>query len=237
MLHVFLRNFNGNIIDSDGVGLLLWHLLIFVTRIYSAQRYEFLLTLSPRNGLTLHFILLDSLNRSKHFPMDLPHKRLVTDFTNLAAQKWMITNDGVMGGKSSSQFQINKDGNGVFIGTVSLENNGGFASVRNHEPINLTGFNSVYLRVRGDGNRYSFRLQTGVSGQVHPWSYEQRFDTPDDEWTEIDLPFGQFYPTYRGRTPEDAPPLDPANIMRYGFLISDKQEGDFRLEIEKIWVV
>lgn len=168
--------------------------------------------------------------------MNTPDTRLITDFTNLAAQQWMITNDGVMGGKSSSQFQINKVGNGVFLGTVSLENNGGFASVKNHEPINLSGFSLIRLSVCGDGNRYSFRLQTGSNGQANPWSYEQRFETKDNGWIEVDLPLEKFAPTYRGRTPEDVPPLDPAKIMRYGFLISDKQEGSFRLEVEKIWV-
>lgn len=169
--------------------------------------------------------------------MNTPDTRRITDFTNLAAQHWMITNDGVMGGISSSQFQINKDGNGVFLGTVSLENNGGFASVKNHEPVNLSGFSLIRLSVRGDGNRYSFRLQTGLNGQIHPWSYEQRFETKNNEWTEVDLPLDKFAPTYRGRTPDGVPPLDPAKIMRYGFLISDEQKGDFRLEIDRIWAV
>jgi len=162
------------------------------------------------------------------------NQKLITDFSNLANQQWMITNDGVMGGKSSSQFQINKDGNGVFLGTVSLENNGGFASVKNYEPLNLEGFQSVRLSVLGDGNRYSFRLQTGSGSSVHPWSYEHRFETKDGEWTDIELPLHSFVPTYRGRTPDDVPPLDPSKIQRFGFLISDKQEGKFRLEIEKI---
>lgn len=167
--------------------------------------------------------------------MTLTNSRLITDFSNLAAQQWIITNDGVMGGKSTSQFQINKDGNGVFLGTVSLENNGGFASVKNHESINLSGFKSIRLSVLGDGNRYSFRLQTGSGNSVNPWSYEMRFDTRPGEWMDIDLPLASFSPTYRGKTPEDAPPLDPSAIKRYGFLISDNQEGDFRLEIDKIW--
>ena len=158
----------------------------------------------------------------------------ITDFSNLANQKWLIVNDGVMGGKSSSQFQINEDGNGVFLGTVSLENNGGFASVKNHETLNLTGCSSISLRIRGDGNKYSFRLQTGVGGTVHEWSYEQRFETEQNEWKTVELLLSEFKPTYRGRTPEDVPPLEPGKIMRYGFLISDKQQGDFRLEIEKI---
>lgn len=164
-----------------------------------------------------------------------PNTRLITDFSNIAAQHWIITNDGVMGGKSSSQFQINKDGNGVFLGTVSLENNGGFASVKNHEPINLSGFTGVRLRLLGDGNRYSFRLQTGgEEGSIHPWSYEQRFNTTPSEWITVDLPLKEFHPTYRGRTPDNVPPLDPTNVQRYGFLISDKQEGKFRLEIDRV---
>jgi monofunctional biosynthetic peptidoglycan transglycosylase len=166
--------------------------------------------------------------------MKSPEPRFITDFSNLAAQKWIITNDGVMGGKSSSQFQINKDGNGDFIGTVSLENNGGFASVKNHEAINLAGFKSIRLLVLGDGNRYSFRLQTGDQTSVHQWSYEQRFETKESEWIEVDLPLNQFIATFRGRTPEHVPDLDPSAIKRYGFLISDKQEGDFRLEVNKI---
>ena len=166
--------------------------------------------------------------------MTLPDARLITDFSNLAAQQWIITNDTVMGGKSSSQFQINKDGNGVFLGTVSLENNGGFASVKNHEQINLTGFKSILLRVLGDGHRYSFRLQTGEDESIHQWFYEQRFQTEADKWADIELPMTDFEPTYRGRTPEDVPSLDPSAIKRYGFLISDKQEGTFRLEIDSI---
>ncbi|CAN5317962.1 CIA30 family protein [soil metagenome] len=162
---------------------------------------------------------------------------LITDFSNLARQKWMIVNDDVMGGISSSRFQINKHGNGVFLGTVSLENNGGFASVKNHEPINLTGYSNILLTVKGDGNRYSFRLQTGHEGNVHKWSYEQRFETKTNEWSKVELGLTNFEPTYRGKTPKDVPKLNPKNIMRYGFLISDKQQGDFRLEIEQITAV
>jgi len=159
---------------------------------------------------------------------------LITDFSNLARQKWMIVNDGVMGGNSLSRFQINDKGNGVFLGTVSLENNGGFASVKNHEPVTLTGYSKICLKVRGDGNRYSFRLQTGEEGNVHEWSYEQRFDTQDDEWSSVELDLDSFEPTYRGSTPKNVPDLNLKNIMRYGFLISDKQQGDFRLEIDQI---
>ena len=43
---------------------------------------------------------------------------------------WIVVDDVVMGGVSSSRISISKDGNGVFSGHVSLDNNGGFSSIR-----------------------------------------------------------------------------------------------------------
>ena len=43
---------------------------------------------------------------------------------------WQIVNDDVMGGVSTSKFQVLTNGGAIFSGVVSLENNGGFASVR-----------------------------------------------------------------------------------------------------------
>jgi hypothetical protein len=160
---------------------------------------------------------------------------LITDFSSLAHQKWHITNDAVMGGRSESRFQINSDGNAVFLGHVSLENNGGFASVKNHEPQNLAGCSIIKIRLKGDGKRYSFRLQTGSDGRVDSWSYECRFDTKDGEWIIAELPLDQFEAVFRGRSVPDAPVLDASRVQRYGFLISDGQEGNFRLEIAEIF--
>lgn len=44
---------------------------------------------------------------------------------------WRIVNDTVMGGRSQSRF-YQQDGVGVFEGFLSLENYGGFASVRRY---------------------------------------------------------------------------------------------------------
>lgn len=160
--------------------------------------------------------------------------RLITDFSNLANQNWQIVNDDVMGGVSNSSFQINANGNAVFLGNISLENNGGFASVKNHEPLNLEGFEFILLHVKGDGKRYSFRLKTGKENRVYKWSYEHRFNTIKDEWMEIRLPVSDFSPIYRGSEPIGVPDLNPAEIKQFGFLISDRQEGPFRLEIQSI---
>ena len=47
-----------------------------------------------------------------------------------AAQNWQAVNDGVMGGISDRRFRITEEQTLEFFGTLSPENNGGFASVR-----------------------------------------------------------------------------------------------------------
>ena len=149
------------------------------------------------------------------------------------APAWEVVNDDVMGGVSTSQFKRLTNGCAVFSGTVLLENNGGFASVRSASvPENLTGFTAFVLRVRGDGRRYKIMVRTGADF-VSPL-YQCSFTTKPDEWEEHRLAFGDFVPTFRGRVLTDVPPLNPANVSALGFLIADQQAGPFRLEIS--WI-
>ena len=143
---------------------------------------------------------------------------------------WEVVNDDVMGGVSTSQFQVLTNGCAVFSGTVRLENNGGFASVRSQPVrVDLTGCDSFLLRVRGDGWRYKFSVRT-EAGLDTPL-YQLAFTTKRGEWEEHRLPFKDFVPTFRGRILTDVPPLNPAKVTSVGFLISDKQEGPFKLEV------
>jgi hypothetical protein len=146
---------------------------------------------------------------------------------------WQVVNDDVMGGVSTSRFQILANGGAVFSGMVSLENNGGFASVRSASmKHDLSGFNAFVLHVRGDGRRYKFTVRT-ESGFDTPL-YQCAFTTKRGEWEEHRLAFKDFVPTFRGRVLEDVPPLNPAKVASVGFLIADKQDGAFRLEISRV---
>ncbi len=61
------------------------------------------------------------------FTFSIMDNLILFDFNSTTnINKWRIIDDGVMGGISSGNFKIDSDGNGVFYGTVSLENNGGF---------------------------------------------------------------------------------------------------------------
>jgi len=161
--------------------------------------------------------------------------KILFDFaTATNSSAWQIVNDDVMGGVSTSRFEVFTNG-AVFSGELSLENNGGFASVRS-SPVrqNLTGLDAFVVRARGDGRRYKFTVRT-ESGFDAP-IYQCAFTTRRGAWEEHRLALTDFVPTFRGRAVTDAPALDPAKGGSVGFLISDKQAGPFLLEVAWIKV-
>jgi monofunctional biosynthetic peptidoglycan transglycosylase len=162
-----------------------------------------------------------------------PDSLVLIDFASPKAGDWFVVNDGVMGGLSSSTMELSAEGTGVFAGRLSLENNGGFASVRTVIASgDLSAYVGLALRVRGDGRRYQLRLRTdsGFDGLA----YRAEFDTQAGSWITVVLPFDSFTPTFRGYVPRNAPPLDPDAIRQLGLLIGDKREGAFRLEVQRI---
>ena len=162
-------------------------------------------------------------------------ERTLVDFAaaDSALSAWRAVDDVVMGGVSRSRIRRTEDGTAVFEGDLSLENNGGFASVRALTgAMDLSGCDGVVVRVRGDGRRYRLRFRTDE--RFDGIAYQATFATTADEWTEAELPFAAFRPTFRGWEPPDAPPFDAGAIRQIGFMVADGQEGAFRLEIA--WV-
>lgn len=149
---------------------------------------------------------------------------------NLAPGPWLIVNDGVMGGRSTSSAEVFGDGL-RFTGHLSLENNGGFASTRRPVEPGSPGTVAIRLEVRGDGRRYQFRLRQDQRLDGIAW--RSAFDTGQD-WAEILLPLADFEPVFRGRPVPDAGSIRPEAISQLGFMLADGQPGDFRLEIRRL---
>lgn len=148
---------------------------------------------------------------------------------------WTPINDVVMGGISYSTFEYIGESCAVFSGTVSLKNSGGFASVRSTpSPHDLTEYNGITLRVRGDGKEYKMNLRTEAT--LDGVQYQAVFETQKNVWSEFVIPFSGFVPMFRGTRLPSAAGLDIGNICSFGFLISSRQEGVFRLEIDRIGV-
>jgi NADH dehydrogenase [ubiquinone] 1 alpha subcomplex assembly factor 1 len=159
--------------------------------------------------------------------------KLLMDFRSPSSTDcWEIIGDPVMGGRSETRLMITPQKTAVFEGTVSFENEGGFASIRSRPAdFFLDGLRGLVIRVRGDGKEYRLRILTSAIREGA--AYQVSFRTEPDIWISPYFPFSDFRPFHRG-TPLNLPPLDPAEIRQIGFMIADRQEGPFRLEIE--WV-
>ena len=159
------------------------------------------------------------------------HSQLLYDFRKAGkANGWTIVNDGVMGGLSKGSIGIDEQGNGIFRGTVSLENNGGFSLARLAlEPVSAKGHRAISLVLQGDGKKYQIRLKSR-KGQMH--SYTRRFET-SGEWERIEIPFEDLKPTFRGNK-LDLPGYPADQIEEIGLLIGNKKQEEFKLAIRSI---
>ena len=156
---------------------------------------------------------------------------IMEDFDSKNLLNWKIVNDSVMGGQSDATLKLKNNLYGVFNGYLSLQNNGGFSSIRAYYPPDLTDVKSITIRIKGDGRQYSFR----VRGNTSNWaSYTHTFNTVKNKWIEKELMIKDFYPLYRGYYLNDMPLLSEMVIKEIGFMLSDKQTGPFELEID--WI-
>ena len=156
---------------------------------------------------------------------------VMEDFDSNNLLNWNIVNDTVMGGRSQATLKLINDTYADFSGYLSLENNGGFSSIRAYYPPDLANVKSIILKIKGDGREYNFRIR----GNSNSWaSYTHSFDTIEGEWIEKELKIDDFYPVYRGYNLKDMPSLSEIIIKEIGIMISDKTEGSFNIEID--WI-
>jgi len=155
------------------------------------------------------------------------------DFSNSAeARNWIIVNDTVMGGRSQADLAIENDML-VFTGDLSLENNGGFASTRRiYSPLSWNSKETLEIKVLGDGRSYQFRLRTNRNADGI--AYVANFTTTKGEVQLLTFNLNDFSPQFRGRLVNGAPSLNFSDIAQIGFMLADKNPGDFVLRIAHI---
>ena len=147
-----------------------------------------------------------------------------------STNNWKIVNDNVMGGLSKSKVLIKESSNPVFSGHVSLENNGGFAMCQYHfDKLEMNNFSKFIIKVKGDGKNYQFRVKENA---LDSHSYISSFKTTG-EWQKIEIPFNEMFPSFRGRR-LNMPNYEGNKIEMVAFLIGNKKEENFQLEIESI---
>ena len=148
---------------------------------------------------------------------------------------WSIQNDTVMGGVSNSRTEW-VDGQLIFAGDLSLDNNGGFCSMRSPVSADFgalaAGATALTLTATGDDQVYVVQVRTDRD------LFVQRITIAGGAEDTYVLPFADFTATdfmLDAITPLE--PLDPGSILQIAVYILDKQEGPFRLAIRSFGVV
>ncbi len=156
---------------------------------------------------------------------------ILFDFTKTSnLEDWRIVDDVVMGGESDGNLSINNAGQGVFEGDISLENYGGFSSIRYYfDAIDLENRTKVILKLKGDGKDYQFRVKANARDY---YSYITTFST-NGGWQEITIDLKDMYPSFRGRR-LNQPNFSEKSIESLSILVGNKKEEHFKLVLDKI---
>jgi hypothetical protein len=127
-------------------------------------------------------------------PIAYGGEQMIEDFSGTPADRWVFISDRVMGGVSSGQVTLVRDGDQIILnlkGAVSTKNNGGFIQARLDLPQSLPD-TAVGLELRVKGNAQAYYIHARTSGTILPWNfYQAKFDaTPG--WAVVRIPFTDF---------------------------------------------
>ncbi|MEM6373399.1 MAG: CIA30 family protein [Pseudomonadota bacterium] len=148
---------------------------------------------------------------------------------------WEYVADTVMGGVSTGlarrETVAGRDAVRL-IGSVSLDNNGGFVQIAfdlaDGRDFDASGYRGVSFEVLGKGATYDLRLRT--SALKRPWqSFRTSFVAPET-WTEVRVPFDAL----TAHRTEAA--FDPAHLRRIGILaIGTVMEADISVTTMRLY--
>lgn len=218
----------------------LWLFLPTFVAKRSEERYELLMTTPYACKIYFYLPALAVLLLLSKSPTDafdnVPEKidtdmKVLFEFTGAdPSPEWSATNDTVMGGVSKGKAELTKEGMD-FSGHLSLENNGGFASVHMGVEFDLSDYSGIRLKVLGDGRVYQLRFESNaIHRQRWPVSFRGDFETVDGEWTEVFISFSELSQTWRGSRLAGHN-FSKDDIRRIAFMLADGHAGEFTLKV------
>ncbi|XP_028677406.1 complex I intermediate-associated protein 30, mitochondrial [Erpetoichthys calabaricus] len=186
----------------------------------------------------------------------LEQTRVVWEFRNQESlEQWVVSSDEEMGGKSKIYLRLSrnnqtallygnmctevpKDGETRYSGYCTLRSKQllGAFNVKTHH--DWSNFNTLYLRIRGDGRPWMMNIATETYFQHQKNDMYNYFlyTRGGPYWQDVKIPFSKFFLTSRGRIQDDQHPLWLDKINTLGFTLGDKADGPFHLEIDCIGV-
>ncbi|ONK55580.1 uncharacterized protein A4U43_UnF1380 [Asparagus officinalis] len=147
----------------------------------------------------------------------------------------------------------------IFSGNLSLDvtegstwriNRSGFCGMRSKKfdgYIDLEPYDTLALRVRGDGRCYISTIYTenwiNSPGQEEDNSWQAFVFAPKDQWHIAKIPLERYLPTWRGNVIDAKLEMNPARILGMSFSVNAEGgvvpgaksgPGGFRLDID--WI-
>ncbi|CAI0473113.1 unnamed protein product [Linum tenue] len=193
-----------------------------------------------------------------------PPERLIFSFNSKEElKKWHLYSDSEYGGLSSASLEISEvdnglKGTGVFSGNLSVDlaedskwniSRGGFCGMRSKKFdgfIDLDSYDTIALKLRGDGRSYISTIYTenwvNSPGQLEDNSWQAFVHVPKDNWYIAKIPLARYLPTWRGNVINAEMEMNQARIL--GISLSVNAEGgvpgartgtgDFKVELD--WI-
>ena len=146
---------------------------------------------------------------------------------------WKVINDGVMGGLSKGSKRLTTNSL-LFKGVVSLDNNGGFSSLRYpFSDKNISKCNEIEIRYRSTGISMAFTI--AVSRRWYIPNYKIRLNKTSSEWITKTIKLTDLRKHYIGKPMNETLKKETLKeIVRIGFITDEKKYGDFEFEIDYI---
>ncbi|KAF6724133.1 Complex I intermediate-associated protein 30, mitochondrial [Oryzias melastigma] len=186
----------------------------------------------------------------------LEQNRVVWEFRGPESlEQWTLSSDREIGGQSEIHLKLGRNNNTCFLyGTLCSAppkdgetRYSGYCTVRSKQPLasfdrkkhhDWSSFNSLHLRIRGDGRPWMINIaaETYFSHQKDDIYNYFLYTRGGPYWQDVKIPFSKFFLTHRGRIQDDQHPLWLDKINTIGFTLGDNADGPFQLEIDFIGV-
>nr|XP_054759733.1 complex I intermediate-associated protein 30, mitochondrial-like [Lytechinus pictus] len=169
-------------------------------------------------------------------------------------EDFIVHTDAEIGGRSTAGLTVSRNNKLLFHGNLCTEvprdgetKRSGYCALRSKQAyksfnrkqaMDLTPFNVLKMRVRGDGRAYMVNLMIkGFFTESHDdvWSYFI-FTRGGPYWQDITIPFTKFFMSSKGRVQDKQTPPDLESVNAIGLTMGDAVDGEFTLEIDSISV-
>lgn len=148
-----------------------------------------------------------------------------------AGANWGAINDGVMGGLSKGVAYMTESTLGL-TGSISLENNGGFSSLKSpYQSFDLSKIEKVKIRYRSKGQVVSVTIEDGK--RFYEPYFKLKLKETKGEWKVLETNISSFKEYSLGReTSRKILREYLAKVKRIGFITNSKKEGEFDFEVD-----